>query len=347
MVRCKGFSLAELAVTMLIVSLLLAGALIPFGTQIDLKNVADTQRTMDSIREAMVGFAQANGRLPCPASGTIATGAANAGTEQFVSGQCSANEGVVPWATLGVPETDGWGRRFSYYVVKEISDGNTTVAVMAASNPGLISVTTAANHGYSTGDVINISGVTGNTAANGDWTVTVSTATQFTLNGSAGNGSYISGGTASKGTWSAAGQWGLLAQNPACTPTPLPNQPASFALCTQGVLTVNTRDDMHNANPIGIKLPAVIISHGKNGYGAYTPAGSLIAAPAGWAGSDEAVNAFHAATTGIYYNRTPTRPASGCNDPAAGSSFCEFDDLVVMITSNVLIARMVSAGRLP
>src|SRR6266705_3650005 len=84
----RGFTLAELAVAVAIIGLLLAGALIPFSTQIDVRNVADTQRAMESIREAVIGFAQANGRLPCPADGNIAAGTAGAGTEVLGLNSC-------------------------------------------------------------------------------------------------------------------------------------------------------------------------------------------------------------------------------------------------------------------
>ncbi len=39
MSRSKGFSLVELAVALAIIALLLAGALIPFSTQIEVRNV--------------------------------------------------------------------------------------------------------------------------------------------------------------------------------------------------------------------------------------------------------------------------------------------------------------------
>ncbi|WP_417521884.1 G8 domain-containing protein [Marinobacter sp.] len=42
---------------------------------------------------------------------------------------------------------------------------------------------------------VTISGVKGNTGANGTWTVTKNSATTFSLNGSVGNGTYTSGGT--------------------------------------------------------------------------------------------------------------------------------------------------------
>jgi prepilin-type N-terminal cleavage/methylation domain-containing protein len=293
MSRSKGFSLVELAVALAIIALLIAGALIPLSTQMDVRNVADTRRTMESIREAITGFAQANGRLPCPAAGTVPAGGTDAngrpaGAEQLTpvtlpppaTAVCTNSFGVIPWTTLGVPETDSWGRRFSYWVSPIFADGIGVTPASAAFN---------------------------NTFP--------------------------------------------IAQNPPCNaPVPAPTQ-SSFALCSQGSFTVNTRRESdHAPTAIGLVLPAVIISHGKNGFGAYTPAGVTLAAPTG---ADETANATHTgAPLGVttFFSRTLTPNPSplGCNDnPPAGSAFCEFDDIVVMITSNILIARMVAAGRLP
>src|SRR6266705_208019 len=132
MSRSKGFSLVELAVA--IIALLLAGALIPLSTQIDVRNSADTQRSMESIRDAIIGFAQANGRLPCPANGATPAGTVDtttwatsvgAGAEQWdpANNRCYTVFGVVPWTTLGVTETDAWGRRLSYRVSPAFADG--------------------------------------------------------------------------------------------------------------------------------------------------------------------------------------------------------------------------------
>lgn len=65
--------------------------------------------------------------------------------------------------------------------------------VTAASNTAPI-VITSANHGLGNLQKITIAGVTGNTAANGMWTVTVINPNQFSLNNSIGNGAYVSGG---------------------------------------------------------------------------------------------------------------------------------------------------------
>lgn len=70
--------------------------------------------------------------------------------------------------------------------------------VTDATNATPIVITTSATHGYTSGDGVRISGVTGNPAANGDWEIVVLTTTTFELKDSAGDGAYISGGLAKK-----------------------------------------------------------------------------------------------------------------------------------------------------
>lgn len=77
------------------------------------------------------------------------------------------------------------------------TDGTSGKTISAATNASPISIT-ATGHGFSTGDIVHISGVAGNTAANNVWQITVVDANTFTLNGSTGNASYTSGGLASK-----------------------------------------------------------------------------------------------------------------------------------------------------
>lgn len=72
---------------------------------------------------------------------------------------------------------------------------NTTSSITGATNATPIAITVA-NHGWSTGDVVSINSVGGNTAANGTWIITNTGTNTFTLDGSVGNGAYTSGGTA-------------------------------------------------------------------------------------------------------------------------------------------------------
>jgi hypothetical protein len=77
-----------------------------------------------------------------------------------------------------------------------LSIGGAQRTITGASNATPIVITTSGNHGYLTGDKVDISDVGGNTAANGNWTVTKLTDTTFSLDTSVGNGAYTSGGKA-------------------------------------------------------------------------------------------------------------------------------------------------------
>ena len=112
--RAAGFTLIELAVVLFILTLMLAGFLVPLATQVDQRNISDTRKTLEDIKEALVGFAMTNGYLPCT---DVTSGAgANDGVEDVIAGTCVNPEGNVPWVTLGVAATDVWGNRFRYRV---------------------------------------------------------------------------------------------------------------------------------------------------------------------------------------------------------------------------------------
>lgn len=117
-----GFTLVELTIVLLIVSILLAGVLMPLSLQMELRRYADTKKAMDQINEALIGFVLINGRLPCPADPALADGVANAGMERLSCTAAGTNFGVVPWVTLNVPETDEWNGRFTYRVTAGFAD---------------------------------------------------------------------------------------------------------------------------------------------------------------------------------------------------------------------------------
>lgn len=72
------------------------------------------------------------------------------------------------------------------------------LTITGATNATPIAITAVA-HGRITGDLVTITGVVGNTAANGTWVITKTGVDTFTLNGSVGNGAYVSGGSAALG----------------------------------------------------------------------------------------------------------------------------------------------------
>ena len=110
--RTTGFTLIEMAIVLLIITLMVSSAIGPLGAQIELRRRADTQKALDEIKEALMGYAVANGTLPCPsalASG-IPTGFA------LTSCNSTNSSGYLPWATLGVTRQDAWGNLFNYGV---------------------------------------------------------------------------------------------------------------------------------------------------------------------------------------------------------------------------------------
>ena len=136
-------------------------------------------------------------------------------------------------------------------------------------------------------------------------------------------------------------------------------------MCSLGDIAVFTRNDTtHAASPVGSGIPAIIISHGKNGYGAFQTSGVRVIGSGDSDGdgvpdqnADEASNVNGTTTTSpgsgynylsyAYYSRNNSSATSACSDATAGSTFCEFDDIVLTISPATLITRMISAGRLP
>ncbi len=122
-----GFTLLELAVAMFIIALLLGSILVPLTTQVEQRQISDTQKAMEEIRDALLGFAATNGYLPCP--DLQAGGIPNDGNEDVdaATGFCTTitgaganalSAGNLPWSTLGLGNQDTWGNRFRYTVLE-------------------------------------------------------------------------------------------------------------------------------------------------------------------------------------------------------------------------------------
>jgi prepilin-type N-terminal cleavage/methylation domain-containing protein len=83
-------------------------------------------------------------------------------------------------------------------------------------------------------------------------------------------------------------------------------------------------------------IPALILSHGRNGYGAYSEQGTRIS-DAGRRNADEKANLNPAGT--VFISRDPSDSEAAPGGP--------FDDIVVWLSPNILFTRMVAAQRLP
>lgn len=95
---------------LLILAILAAGITIPLTAHLNLRRAEDTRRLLDEAKEALLGFAAAHSRLPCPAS------ASSRGAESFAPGGNAGNGacetfhgGYLPAATLGLAPVDAEG----------------------------------------------------------------------------------------------------------------------------------------------------------------------------------------------------------------------------------------------
>lgn len=123
----SGFTLVEMAMVLMIVGLLLGGLLPTISSQMELQQTRETRKLLDEIQQALIGFAIANGRLPCPA-----TSASN-GEESPVGGGNCTNfyDGYVPAATLGITSVDNntklvidaWNNPIRYAVASNTVSG--------------------------------------------------------------------------------------------------------------------------------------------------------------------------------------------------------------------------------
>ncbi|HTJ97072.1 MAG TPA: prepilin-type N-terminal cleavage/methylation domain-containing protein, partial [Rhodocyclaceae bacterium] len=229
--RKHGFTLVELAVVLFIISLLLGGLIISLPAQLDQKNNAETRQLLNDSKEALIGFAMTHSAtdgslkpyLPCPDTD-------NDGKEnRDAGGGCTSQEGNLPWADLGLGQTDPWGNHLRYRVSSSFAKSD--VGFSLATSPTL----------------------------------------------------------------------------KVCDVAPAPS-------CT-GVAT---------------SLPAIVLSHGKNGLGAINQSGAANSSPSG---PDEAANADSDDT---FVMHLPS--------DATGNTF---DDIVVWLPSATLFNRMVTAGKLP
>ena len=105
-----AFSLLELAIVLLVLTLALSALAVPLAAQVQLRRQEETRRLLDEAKEALLGFAAAHGRLPCPAS------ASSRGLESFAPGGDAANglcshfhSGFLPAAALGLAPLDAEG----------------------------------------------------------------------------------------------------------------------------------------------------------------------------------------------------------------------------------------------
>lgn len=144
----RGFTLTELAVSLLILAFLLGGAVMTLQAQMEQRSHEEAQRRLNAAAEAVLSYALINRRLPCPARFVDPT-THSAGQESFCTsatafpctghtttvqthGNCSVYyNGFLPATSVGSGPVDSlgfavdpWGNRLRY-VVSRLNTGCT------------------------------------------------------------------------------------------------------------------------------------------------------------------------------------------------------------------------------
>ncbi len=133
--RKRGFTLIELSLVLMILSLLLSGILTITNQEVRRGKMAELKMKMTAIENALLQFRIANNRMPCPGNLTLVTTNANYGLEASTLGNCAVGgaitvtlrdggggrtvAGPIPVHTLKLPEDymfDPWGGKFLYAV---------------------------------------------------------------------------------------------------------------------------------------------------------------------------------------------------------------------------------------
>lgn len=142
-----GFSLVEMAVVLVIMGFLMGAILSTVGVQREQLARSETESALALAKKSLLGFAQMNGRLPCPA-----TAASNGLEDPLGGGTCTSQLGLLPAATLGIQpvNTDGaaidaWNNPIQYAVTQTNAGGVATADFTTSGDLSTIGITGGLN----------------------------------------------------------------------------------------------------------------------------------------------------------------------------------------------------------
>lgn len=190
--KSLGFTLVELAIVIVVISLVIGMGLVASTGAIESAKRIQTENKMDAIEKALLAFRNQNNRLPCPGDPTLTASSTSYGLEIYLNystdtphydcdtkntnkpgGYTSATtppyditesgdtdsltvEGGVPTKTLNLPDEymfDGWGRRFVYAVDNKAGTTNAFNIIPPSANDCSINVKDASGSNRTTGAI--------------------------------------------------------------------------------------------------------------------------------------------------------------------------------------------------
>jgi prepilin-type N-terminal cleavage/methylation domain-containing protein len=301
-----GFSLIEMAIVILITGILMVAGLSLLKVKQDAAQAEATLKHQEAIKQALINYLGKNKRLPCP--GNISGAELRPDPTPASLPPCSQYSGIVPYQELGLDRSvalDGWENFISYVVTHNInpappSTQPTSPPIQQPAPAPLL--TTAWLYTY---DSITTSGTPPHTKTT---------------------------------RTNPANTWSIIPNPP--TPWPIFPDSAFWPSTSTGGITVT---DGTNAIADPVKATGavvVLISYGRNGYGAFNIKGSTNDATA--AGADEKTNATP--ITGTAPALTAKVIKRDATDSTSGGG--AFDDIVMLLSAQDLVGPLVANGTL-
>jgi prepilin-type N-terminal cleavage/methylation domain-containing protein len=303
----KGFTLLELSVVLLIISVVMGGIMALFNQSIDKQQLQETQTKMTAIQKALLDYRLAFNRIPCPADVTQNMDA----TSNNYFGAEAANSGTC---ISGTPAAN-------FSIAASTFTGTTT-------NASAVVTSVSSTAGLSVGTLVSGTGI-----AAGSAIASIDSATQITLDTAAtatNAGITISRNTVVGGMVPtkalqlpddyAIDGWGrrimYMVDVNLTAASGFTNVPVTDSATNR--ITVN--DVAGNAKTTSAVY--LLLSHGKNGHGAYTRGG----------GTSRFVNYVSADAdelTNCYCNSAAVAVSFAATFVQKPISIGTFDDLVV------------------
>lgn len=128
----KGFTLVEMAIVILIMGLVVGSVFAFLDVQQEQKHLDVTKGNQKKIAVALAIYAQNNGRLPCPATHRIVSSDANYGRSTATTCNGVDLKGIVPFRELGLEVTDivdGYNNALTYVVSSNLVTAPVTTGI--------------------------------------------------------------------------------------------------------------------------------------------------------------------------------------------------------------------------
>lgn len=306
----KAFTLLELSIVLVIISVVMGGAMVLFTQSLDLQQVKETQGKMAAIQEALLEYRRAFNRIPCPADMTQlmdATSSNNFGIEAANNGTC----------TGGTPAAN-------FSMAASTFTGTTT-------NASAIITSVSSTTGLSIGTLVSGTGITA-----GSYIASIDSSTQITLDRpttATNAGITISRYTVAAGMVPtktlalpddyAIDGWGRRMLYAVDVNLTAASGAANVPVSDSSTSRITVNDTSGAAKTTGAVY--LLLSHGKNGHGSYNRSGS----------STRLANYISADTTELtncHCNSSAAATAFSVTFVQKSASVAAFDDIVVYAT---------------